>query len=116
LVVEGFAGFSFEDFEEEGEFGGFDGVLVDVDAVDVVEEDSFSFGGGEAVGDVGGGGWGEACCPRIAIRGSRDMTGFGGDLVDGGIFLLKECVGVVGGVVAEVPIEEVLVGSEEEGS
>jgi hypothetical protein len=55
LVGEGFFGLAFEDFEQEGEFGGFDGVLVDIDAEDAAREDAFAFVGGEFVGDVGGG-------------------------------------------------------------
>ena len=45
--AEGLAGFAFEAFEEEIEFGDFDGLGVEVDAVDVVEEDAFAFGDGE---------------------------------------------------------------------
>jgi hypothetical protein len=44
------------------------------------------------------------------------LIGFGGGLVDGGIFLFEELFGVVGGVVTEVAVEEVLVGAEEEGA
>ena len=50
LATEGFSGFAFEAFEEERELGDFDGLVVDVDAVDVVEEDAFAFVDGEFVG------------------------------------------------------------------
>ena len=53
LVVEGGLGFVFEDFEQERELGDFDGLGVDIDAEEVVEENAFAFGGGELPGGGG---------------------------------------------------------------
>ncbi len=48
LLTDGLLVFAFEHFEQQGELGDFDGLGVDVDAVDVVEQDALAFGGGEA--------------------------------------------------------------------
>jgi hypothetical protein len=76
-----------QDLEEQGELSDFDGLGVDVDAVDVVEKDAFLLGGGEP--------------PDAA-----------GTLVD----FLGVLGGAVGDVPVAVPVEEVLVGAEEEGA
>ena len=44
--AEGLAGFAFQAFEEEVELCDFDGSVIEIDAVDVVEEDAFAFGDG----------------------------------------------------------------------
>jgi len=36
--------FTFEDFQEQGEFSDLDGLRVDIDAEDVIEKDAFTFG------------------------------------------------------------------------
>ena len=47
--LKGLLGFAFEDFEEEGELGSFDGLGIDINAVNVGDEDAFAFADGEAV-------------------------------------------------------------------
>ena len=47
-------GLAFDDFEEEGELGHFDGLRVDIDAVNVVDENAFALGGGELPCTVAG--------------------------------------------------------------
>lgn len=84
-------GFALEQFEQEGELGDLDRLGVDIDAVDAGGEDALLFFGGEAI-----------------------FAAFGGD--DGWVFAADVAFGVVGEVVVEVPVEEVLVGSEEEGA
>ena len=50
MPAEGLLGLSLQHFEQEAELGDLYRLAVAIDAVDVVEEDAFSFGGGEAVG------------------------------------------------------------------
>jgi hypothetical protein len=50
LMFDGGAVGVFEDFEAEGEFRYFDGLGVDIDAVNVVEQDALALGDGEVVG------------------------------------------------------------------
>lgn len=83
--------FALEQFEQEGELGDLDRLGVDIDAVDAGGEDALLFFGGEAV-----------------------FAAFGGD--DGWVFAADVAFGVVGEVVVEVPVEEVLVGTQEEGA
>jgi len=47
LLGEGGVVFAFEGLQQQRELGGFDGLPVDVDAVDVGGEDAFAFGDGE---------------------------------------------------------------------
>jgi hypothetical protein len=49
LVFNGLGVFSFEHFEQERKLCDLDGLGVDIDAEDVVQEDSFLFGDGEEV-------------------------------------------------------------------
>lgn len=83
--------FALEQFEQEGELGDLDRLGIDIDAVDAGGEDALLFFGGEAI-----------------------VTAFGGD--DGWVFAADVAFGVVGEVVVEVPVEEVLVGTQEEGA
>ncbi len=61
-----FAGFAFEDFEEQRKLGDLDGLGVDIHAVEVGDEDAFALGGGEL--PVAGGGAG-------GRRGGRKRLG-----------------------------------------
>jgi hypothetical protein len=81
----GFGGFVFKDLEEEGEFGDFDGLVVDIDAEDVIEEDSFFLCDGEE---------------PLAARALIDFVGM--------------FCGAVGEIPVAVVIEEVCVCTEEE--
>ena len=90
--AEGFAGFAFEAFEQEIQLGDFDGGGVEVHAVDVVQQDAFSLGDGEG--------------PSAAKAGTEDWFFAGGE--GGG-------VGGCCSVLAVIPVEQELVGSDEEG-
>ena len=82
-------GFAFEDFEEQGEFGGLDGLVVDVHAEDVVQEDAFALGDGE-----------------FPVAGA--------DLDEHRLGAFGPFGGVVFGVEVAVPFEKVLVGADQE--
>jgi hypothetical protein len=103
--LERLLGFAFENFEEEREFGGFDGLGVDIDAVDVGEEDAFAFADGETV--VSGGDTPHPGPLPSEGRGRR------GDLDDGRVFAGGPVFWIVFGVEFEVPVEEEIVSAEE---
>lgn len=100
VALELLLGLAFEDFEEEGELGHLDGLAVDIDAVDVIEEDAFALGGGEL---------------PLASPGLVDFGAFpAGVAFDaGGVGLAG---GGVEGVLVAVPVEQVLVADDEEGA
>ena len=86
LVVEGVGGFAFEDFQEQGEFSNFDGLGVDIDAKDVVEEDAFSFA---------------RCQLPVA---SRRLVNFG--IAAFGVFIR-----IIMRIKFDMPIQEILIGA-----
>jgi hypothetical protein len=90
-VVDGLGGFAFEASEQEGEFGDLDGLGVEVYAEDVAGEEAFAFADGE---------------DKLAARAGAE----------GGVFAFGPFGGVVGKVPVLVPVEEVLVGAQEEGA
>ena len=84
-------GFAFEDFEQQGKFRRLDGLGVDVHAEDVVQEDAFAFGDGE-----------------FPVAGA--------DLHENRLGAFGPFLGIVFGVEVAVPLEEILVGADEEGA
>src|ERR1035438_10516371 len=89
--LEALLGFALEDFEQEREFRGLDGLGVNVHAEDVVQENAFALGDGES--------------PVAGADLDEDRLGAFGPFL-----------GVVLGVEVAVPSEEVLVGADQEGA
>jgi len=89
--LDALGGFAFEDFEEERELGDFHGLAVDVHAEDVGDEDALALGGGQR--------------PAAAAGGNEYR-----------VFPLGEFFGIVADMEAVIPVEQELIGDDEEGA
>ena len=97
-VADGLLVFAFQHLEQQRELGHFDGLRVDVHAVDVVEQDALALGGGQ-----------------LPTRRPRAWQSFGDcGRSDRRSCALAHFLRVVGDVPVAVPVQQVLVGAEQE--
>ncbi len=90
LQAQGLAGFAFQHLEQQGELGDLHGLRVDVHAIQVGQQDALALADGEAP----------------AVRG----------LAQSGAPALCQLFRLPGGVLLQVPVQQVLVGADEEGA
>jgi hypothetical protein len=104
LEAQGLAGFALQHLEQQGELGDLHGLGVDVHAIQVGQQDALALAHGEAPA---------AFTPTLALprRGGGNKRAAQPGVPAPGEFLRP-----LGGVLLQVPVQQVLVGADEEGT